>query len=313
MQVPVLDGNTMIIEDRAVSLRPPAKLNLSLVVSQPRSDGYHDIHTIMATVGLHDDLRISVSDRVQVSLFCSGVSSPAGKDNLVYQAAETLARHAGLKPAVNIHLHKRIPPGAGLGGASSDAAACLMGLNHLWKLNYSQSELAGIAAELGSDIPFFLYGPVAVCTGRGEIVKSIEHRCRRSILLVMPNIEVPTPEIYRHYHCDEKQHDDYMRRVNYFLRYGDLDGLIIQRINSLEQTCLERFSQLNELRRQLESMEIGPLQISGSGSCMFATAGSKTMTSKWARQINQSNLARAQSVTFYNQPEPFLEVHHADI
>lgn len=313
MQAPVLDRHTKINDAPGVALRPPAKINLSLVVSGIRPDGFHELHTIMATVDLHDDLSLRWADSPGIRLHCTGLTCPVDHNNLVFRAAELLARQAGITPSLEIHLHKRIPAGTGLGGASSDAAACLLGLNRLWKLNMTREQLSDLAAQLGSDVPFFLYAPVAVCTGRGELVQPLHHRCHRSVLLIIPEIPVSTAQVYAHYQHESYRNQDYMRRVHYFLRQGDLDGLVIQGINSLDGACVQLFDSLRRLRDSIENEGIGPLQISGSGSCLFTTSGSTEQINKWARQLRRRKWAQVQSVTFYNQTEPFLEVHHADL
>jgi 4-diphosphocytidyl-2-C-methyl-D-erythritol kinase len=295
-----------------VALRPPAKINLSLVVFGPRPDGFHDLHTVMATIDLHDDLSLKLRSEPGIELHCTGEPSPAGPENLVYRAVELIAKHAGITPALEVNLYKRIPAGAGLGGASSDAASCLFGLNRLWNLNLSRPELTTLAAQLGSDVPFFLQGPVAACTGRGEVVIPLPHQCHRSIVLIVPKLEVSTARVYRNYRLEEERCEDYMRRVNYFLRQGDLDGLAIQGINSLDITCMQLFASLHELRERIESMGIGPLQISGSGSSLFISTYSHNQANRWARQLHELEDAWVQTVRFTNQKEPYLEVHHAD-
>jgi len=305
--------NPILGQPQSVALRPPAKINLSLVVFDPRPDGFHDLHTVMAAVDLHDDLTLRRKSEGGIELECTGEVCPAGRDNLVYRAVELVAEHAGIAPAVKVRLHKRIPSGAGLGGGSSDAASCLLGLNRLWDLNLSSSELTSLAVRLGSDVPFFLQGPVAVCTGRGEVVIPLPHRCSRTLLLIVPKLEAPTAQVYRHYCHVEKRCDDYMRRVNYFLRQGDLDGLVIQAINSLDDACMKLFASLRQLRGRIESMGIGPLQISGSGSCLFASTYSHNQANRWARQLQTLEDASVRAVRFYNQKEPYLEVHHADL
>jgi len=283
------------------------------VVFDRRSDGFHNLHTIMAALDLHDDLHIKLTSSPGIRLFCTGKDCPAGPANLVYKAAELLARHAGITAALEITLHKRIPPEAGLGGGSSDAASCLMGLNQLWNLNLSTEELTQLANRLGSDVPFFLHGPVAVCTGRGEIVQPLPHRCRRPLLLVLPDIAVPTATVYENYSCDKANVEDRMRRVRYFLRSGDLDGLIIQAINSLAGPCMQLFKPLAQLRSQIENMGIGPLHVSGSGSCLFTTAKSPKQTKQWAQQLKEHQLAQALAVNFHDHAESFLEVPNANI
>ena len=305
--------NPILGQAQSVALRPPAKINLSLVVFGPRPDGFHDLHTVMATIDLHDDLTVSRKSSPGIDLQCFGEPCPAGPENLVYQAVALLAEHAGIAPAVEIRLHKRIPCGAGLGGASSDAASCLLGLNRLWNLNLSCSQLTHLAARLGSDVPFFLQGPVAVCTGRGEVVIPVPHRCSRTLLLIVPNLEASTAQVYRQYCHEERRCEDYMRRVNYFLRQGDLDGLVIQVINSLDGACMKLFESLRQLRSRIKSMGIAPLQISGSGSSLFASTYSNDQANRWAEQLQALEDVSVRAVRFYNQQEPYLEVHHADL
>lgn len=301
---------------RGVALRPPAKINLSLVVFGPRPDGFHDLHTVMATVDLHDDLAIrymSEGGKGGIDLQCTGLPSPAGSGNLVYRAVELLASHSGITPSVEVHLHKRIPPGAGLGGASSDAASCLLGLNRLWNLNLDLPTLTEIGASLGSDVPFFLQGPVAVCTGRGDIVGPLPHRCSRTLLLILPNLESPTAQVYRNYQYEESRCEDSIRRVHYFLRQGDMDGLVTQGINSLEPVCMNMFASLRQLREKIQAMGISPLQISGSGSSLFTTTYTHEQANRWAEQLQSLEDVSVRTVCFYNHKEPYLEVQHADI
>lgn len=300
-------------KNSVVDLHPPAKINLSLVVASRRPDGFHNIHTVMAAVSLYDDLRISIAPSPGINLRCTGRPVLCGPENLVYKAAQMLSHYARVPLALDISLHKRIPIAAGLGGASSDAAYCLLGLNRLWGLNLSRDTLAGLAADLGSDVPFFLFSPVALCTGRGEIVQSLPQRCRRSILLIMPDIQVPTAKIYQHYVFDKSAYEDNFRRVRYFLDLGDLDSLLEQGINSLAKTCMERFEPLRQLRRRIEDLGIAPVHISGSGSTLFVTSHDPAQIEQWAQLIQQHHLAEVQIVSFQDQAESFLEVQHANI
>jgi len=296
-----------------ITLRPPAKINISLVVFGRRPDGYHDLHTVMATVDMHDDLTIRPGATQGLQLRCTGYDVPEGSDNLVFQAAHLLSQYAKKSLALEVHLHKRIPSGAGLGGASSDAAMCLLGLNHLWDLNLSTEELSPLAAQLGSDVSFFLHTPTALCTGRGEIVKKLPHHCRRSVLLIIPDISVSTARVYENFQYHSSRSEEDLRRVNYFMRLGDLDGLITQGINSLTGTTMNLFPALRKLRDKIEALGIGPVIMSGSGSCMFVTSESAGQVSLWAQAIQKKSLAKVKIVSFHDHAEPFLEVHHADI
>ena len=309
----MFDSDNIMSTVRTVAMRPPAKLNLSLVVFDKRADGFHELHTVMATVNLYDELQLRMSGKPGIQLHCAGLGCPETSDNLVCRAAELLAEHAQIKPAIEIYLNKRIPSGAGLGGASSDGAACLAGLNRLWELNLPGDELDKLAAQLGSDVPFFLHGPVAVCTGRGEIVKELPHHCSRSILLIAPDIHTSTGKIYQHYTYNNARVQEDMQQVSYFLRRGDLDGLITKGINSLTDVTMGLVKPLEKLRCEIENIGISPVHMTGSGSCLFATSDSDDQITQWAQQIQKHNLAQTFQVKCNKQPNLFPEDHHADI
>lgn len=181
----------------AVAVRAPAKVNLFLEITGRRDDGYHDIATLMLAVDLCDDLRLRDDPAGDVTLTCPDPGLSAGRDNLVVRAAELLRRKTGCRRGCRVHLEKRIPYQAGLGGGSSDAAAALRGLNRLWRLDVSEGELAAWAGELGSDVPFFLSpGPLAWCTGRGEIVRPEPLGRELDLVIVCPPVGLSTAEVY---------------------------------------------------------------------------------------------------------------------
>ncbi len=155
-----------------VVVAAPAKLNLHLEVLRRRADGFHELETLVAFVGLFDTLEFARTPGRGFSLACSDPRLPAGPGNLVCRAAAALERATGAKCEASCRLTKRVPSEAGLGGGSSDAAATLVGLNHLLNLNCGVVQLRELAAGLGSDVPAFLCGPAAWCTGRGEAVEA---------------------------------------------------------------------------------------------------------------------------------------------
>src|SRR6266567_3977366 len=157
-------------------IRTPAKVNLFLEVLGKRPDSYHEIATLMVAVSLFDTLRLAPDAGGDVILRCHHSQLPTGPENLVYRAARLLRERTGCMRGAVIELVKRIPLAAGLAGGSSDAAATLFGLNQLWRLGLTPSELAALGAELGSDIPFFFALPAAWCTGRGEVVEKVALR-----------------------------------------------------------------------------------------------------------------------------------------
>ena len=176
---------------RSLSGPAPAKINLGLRVLNRRSDGYHELRTIFQTISLADHLTVGYDPRGdgEVELDCDDISLST-KDNLAVRAAESLLRAGAWRGRVAIELKKRIPAGAGLGGGSSDAAAVLLALGRLLKPRPHTAMLAEVAAELGSDVPFFLHGGTAVGLGRGEEVYPLPDQPRRRLVLVTPEIFV---------------------------------------------------------------------------------------------------------------------------
>lgn len=169
-------------------LRAPAKINLALEVVRRRDDGYHEIATVMTTLSLADRVTVRPADALRIELsgdYARGID-PA--DDLAGKAARAFAEAVGRRPDVQIEVVKRIPSPAGLGGGSSDAAAVLRGLNVLWDLDWSAERLAEVGATVGSDVPFFVHGGTAHCTGRGEIVEPLRDLREAKLLVLLPPV-----------------------------------------------------------------------------------------------------------------------------
>ena len=186
-------------------LRAPAKINLGLRILRRRRDGYHEIHTRLATIALSDILgftRVSAPPGTPPEIECAGPETagvPTGPTNLVARATALLSEAAGTPlPAIRIRLDKRIPAGAGLGGGSSDAATTLLGVNRLLGLGFPRSRLHRLAARIGMDAPFFLYRGFALATGRGDCVFPLAGPAPAlPLVLLLPEFAVPTPEAFR--------------------------------------------------------------------------------------------------------------------
>jgi 4-diphosphocytidyl-2-C-methyl-D-erythritol kinase len=172
----------------SVELEAPAKLNLFLEVVGRRPDGYHEIDSVFAEIDLCDRVRLERAD--SMSLTVEGEPVPSDNRNLAWRAADALGCN------VCIQLIKNIPPGAGLGGGSSDAAAVLKGVNRLYALGLEPAKLAGIAVGLGADVPFFLHGGLARCRGIGEKIEILSPAPSRSFLLLLPDLEISTAAVY---------------------------------------------------------------------------------------------------------------------
>lgn len=175
----------------------PAKLNLGLKILRRRPDGYHDIVSVLQTVDLCDRLVFTPAATGETLVRADRPDVPEGPDNLVYRAVEILRRATGARHGVRVDLVKRIPTGAGLGGGSSNAAAALRALDRLWGTRLGPERLAALAAELGSDVPFFLTGGTAVARGRGERIRPVDWEGDFWYVLVYPGFPVSTAWAYR--------------------------------------------------------------------------------------------------------------------
>lgn len=181
-----------------ITIAAHAKLNLYLDIVGKRADGYHLLETVLQSVDLCDIVEVSAA-REGISVSCSNPEIPTGERNICHKAAKRFAERVGGNFGAEIHIEKRIPDGAGLGGGSADAAAVLCALNELNGLPMRSDELLQLAAEIGADVPFCLTGGLAVCRGIGELIEPLKPLPERFYLIVKPNFRCPTQEAYKLY------------------------------------------------------------------------------------------------------------------
>lgn len=264
------DGQQFEPAGDGLLVRAPAKINLSLLIAGKRPDGFHELETIMAKIDLCDELLIEQVQVEAIELRCRGSHwAPDGPDNLVHKAAQEVFRLCGREQGIRLTLTKHIPAGSGLGGASSDAAATLIGLNEYLDLGLNLAQLADIAARLGSDVAFFLNGPLASCAGRGEKVSEIPVRFGFTALLILPDINVSTKRVYANYRHDPALYRQLRRQTADYLAQGHVESVARMGANMLQGSCFDLFGELRDLKRAVESLGIGSLCLSGSGSALF--------------------------------------------
>jgi 4-diphosphocytidyl-2-C-methyl-D-erythritol kinase len=251
-------------------VRAPAKINLSLLIAGRRPDGFHEIETLMAKVDLYDELLFERGEKDGIELICQGPHwAPEGEDNLVYRACEALFEASGVKTPVRATLTKNVPAASGLGGGSSDATAALLGLDRFANLGATAEDIGEIACQLGSDIAFFLGGPLAFCTGRGEKIQQIEEKFSFRAILALPDVSVATKSVYENYAHNQVLYDRLSGRINGLIAKNKFDSVAAMCANMLEKSCLELHRELLELKSHLESLGVGRVCLSGSGSAMF--------------------------------------------
>jgi len=241
----------------------PAKINVWLRVLRRRSDGFHEIETLIAPISLCDEIQIErCSGKKVIEFQCDDPSVPKGDENLAVRAANLFFERTNIDGGISIELKKKIPHGAGLGGGSSDAAATLLALNRLFETNLTREELAKLGSAIGSDVPFFIFESVATCRGRGELVTSMELPEQLSILLIKPDFVVATAWAYSRWH-DSRQ----IPGVTYSAQ--EFAGQTF--VNDLERPVFEKFVFLAQLKMWLLGQpEVGAALMSGSGSTVFA-------------------------------------------
>jgi 4-diphosphocytidyl-2-C-methyl-D-erythritol kinase len=250
-------------------LAAPAKLNLFLEILNKRPDGYHDLESLMVAVDLFDTLELRATETGQIALTCHPSTLSSGPDNLVYRAAAALRDHVERPDlGVEIHLTKRIPTQAGLGGGSSDAAAALVGLNRIWKLALTHQELVAIASSIGSDMAFFLSLPAAWCTGRGEQATPEPNAGGFYFVLVCPPVGLGTAAVYGRLSVPTEPVSG--RSLRAAVRAGDADALGQVLFNRLEEPAFALEPLVGRIRHRLSLLGSCGALMSGSGSSVFA-------------------------------------------
>ena len=240
---------------------PNAKINLGLRIIKKRSDGYHEIETCMYPIPWYDALEIIPSKKFNFQ--STGLAINTNAENNLITKAYNLLKEAFNIPPVDVHLHKIIPMGAGLGGGSADAAIMLKLLNAEFELGISPKELKNYAAEIGSDCPFFIDNVPAICTGRGEIMEPIDFTLSGlKLLLVKPNIHISTAEAYAN--VIPKTPENNLRTI-----ILNPQLLKEQLFNDFETPIFQQYPTLKEIKNELYKLGAIYASMSGSGSTMY--------------------------------------------
>jgi len=260
-----------------VEKNSPCKVNLILNILGKRPDGFHELETVMQPVPIFDSLQFAKAPD-SIRLTCNHPGLPVDSQNLVFRAAEKFLNAASIPEGVAIHLEKRIPLAAGLGGGSANAAVTLTGLNELFGSPLSPADLFPLAAELGSDVPFFLQTNPAIATGRGEKVVSLEPFPQfhgMHIILIHPGFGVSTAWAYKNlarFPRDLNGIRGRAERLVYSLQSAPIESALPDFYNSLEAPVLEKYPLLAIFQEWLRENGAVAAMMSGSGSTTFALA-----------------------------------------
>lgn len=272
---------------RTVSVKSFAKINISLRVVNKRSDGYHELDSIMVPIELHDSIIISPLSNsgdnfVTVDDFSNGLIHY----NLASASIDALAKEYGFKNKFRIYIHKVIPMQAGLGGGSSNAAFTMKAVNNMLKLNASEEKIIDLCTPLGADIPFFVKCVPARCRGVGEKMEPINIKNNYSVLIVKPNAGCSTKEVFAI--ADQKEFNPVdIDTVIKALEEGD-DELLANSIgNSLEEAAISLVPEIQEIKNILKEAGLKIVLMSGSGSTVFALSTDTSLIKKVAKSLEE--------------------------
>jgi len=250
-----------------------AKINLFLYVTAKREDGYHDLNSLMTQIDLHDDIDIDFVKK-GVSVLCDHPDVPEDESNLAHKAAVLFydaLKTDDKKQGVSIKIKKRIPPGGGLGGGSSNAATVLKVLNHYYGNPFSKTKLMKMGLTLGADVPFFIYGNAAIAKGIGERLENVVNLEFFHLVLCDPGIAASTAKVYKNidFRLTSNQKYNINTGLNVLLRGHEID-MREQLHNDLEESACRLYPEIKETKEEMALLLQRRVYMSGSGSSLFA-------------------------------------------
>jgi 4-diphosphocytidyl-2-C-methyl-D-erythritol kinase len=280
--------------ERRIGIDAPAKLNLGLEVIGRRDDGFHEIATIFLTIDLHDRLTLSLSDDLQLS---GDDDTLAGEDNLALRALRLLRDVTNQPEGAHIHLCKRTPAAAGLGGASSNAAAALLGGRELWQLNVSDARLHDLAARLGSDVPFFLRGGCAIGRGRGDLLEPLPLPADLWFMVVVPDVRIPAKTASLYGHLSPEDFSDGSRITAQAIRLRSRLAPDVTLLgNAFARPLYAMVPELAALPDIMREAGATSVAISGAGPAHYAMATDGTEADRLATRLRERLGHRAQVI-----------------
>lgn len=271
-----------------------AKINLTLDITRKRSNGYHELNSIMQTISLCDNVELKKHKDSKITLYCTKKNVPLDERNTAYKAAQAIMDHFDLDMGVDILIDKNIPMEAGMGGGSSDAAAVLKGMIKLYDLEISKEELKDIATAIGADVPFCLIGGTCKCSGIGDIVEPITPFPDCTILICKPPVGVKTPEAYRE--SDKYPQDDFI------MTDSMVEALKTKNLDNVMEFVSNRFDDILHMPEVqiIKSLmnEGGALQscMTGSGSSVYG------IYTKYEEALKTADILKQYGEVFVTNP-----------
>lgn len=282
-----------------ITQRAYAKINIGLDVLRRREDGYHDLKMIMQTVDLYDELVLERRKEPGIELRTDREELPVDRNNLICKAAELLFQEKQIQEGVRITLTKRIPIAAGMAGGSADAAATLRGLNELFDMGYSVSELQALGVKLGADIPYCIVGGTMLSEGIGDILTPLPAPPEAYLVIAKPDIDVSTAYVYGNLHADRLAWHPDIDGMIAALQKRDLDGIADRLGNVLETVTVREYPVIEQIKELLRAQGAENALMSGSGPTVFGIFKEKETAGRAAEAVERGKLAKQIFVTTF--------------
>ena len=249
--------------------KAPAKINLGLDVLGKRADGYHELEMVMSSVDLADRLIMEELEEDKIIIETNKAFLPIDKRNNVYQAASIVKKRYSINKGILIRITKNIPVAAGLGGGSTDCAAALRGMDRLWQLSLTMPELIDIGMEVGTDVPYCIYGTTAFISGKGEKVTPLRPMPQCWVVLVKPRLSVSTGKIFQEVDLDQLHHPD-IQELSDAILAEDYQRMIAAMGNSLESITIPKHPVVQQIKERMMKYGADVALMTGSGPTVFA-------------------------------------------
>lgn len=285
-----------------ITIKAPAKINLGLDVLRKREDGYHEVHMIMQTVALFDELTFEKTEKQGITLVTNHETIETDERNLIVKAAKLFLEYFSIEQGLSIYLKKQIPLAAGMAGGSTDAAATLKAMAQLLEVQTDKETLCKLGVKIGADVPYCILQGTALSQGIGEILTPLKPAPDCFVLLIKPPIEVSTKFVYENLKVQELQSHPDMEGIQRAIEAGDLYGMCKRLENVLESVTIPAHPIIQEIKElALQQGAISAL-MSGSGPTVFAIF-EEEMQAKAAKKVfEEAKISNEIYLTHFFQP-----------
>lgn len=284
-----------------ISVKALAKINLGLDVVRRREDGYHEVRMVMQTIHLFDRLELTKTNSGTITLTTNLPFLPANENNLAFKAAKLLKDEFRIRDGIDVKLHKHIPVAAGLAGGSTDGAAVLYGLNHLFGLGLSRQDLMDRGVNLGADVPYCVMRGTALAEGIGEKITPLPPMVKCPVLIAKPQISVSTRFVYENLKLNaETEHPDIDRLIE-DIRDKNLGAVAADMGNVLETVTIPNYPVIADIKRHMTEHGAVGAMMSGSGPTVFGLFDDEETAAQACQAMRESGLAKQVYLTsIYN-------------